>query len=111
MEGWMCEPRAGITIRMGCTRTGTSRQACLPSLCVTTGRSHTTLRRIALFPTVTWFQPSLPEASLRLGPIWSALTSQSGPRSGYGSAPPASLVGSTGVVSRATHRSARPLSR
>ena len=107
MEGWMCEPRAGTTIRMASTRTGTSRQARLPSLCVTTDKSHTTLRRIALFPTVTCFQPSPPEASLRPGPIWSALTSRSGPRSGYGSAPPVSLVGSPGAVSRATYRSSR----
>ena len=53
MEGWMCEPRAGTAIRTGCTRTGTFRQAPLPSLCATTDKSHTTLYRIALFPTVT----------------------------------------------------------
>jgi hypothetical protein len=83
MEGWMCEPRAGTAIRTGSTRTGTFRQARLPSLCVTTDKSHTTFHRIAPFPTVTWFRPSLPEARPSPGPIWSALTSRSRPRSGY----------------------------
>jgi hypothetical protein len=53
MGGWMREPRAGTAIRTGSTKTGTFRQARLPSLCVITDKSHTTLRRIAPFPTAT----------------------------------------------------------
>ena len=53
MDEWMCGPRAGTAIRMASTRNGTFRQARLPNLCVTKDKSHTTLRPMALFPTVT----------------------------------------------------------
>ena len=53
LKGWMCEPRAGTAIRMGHTRTGTFQPARLPSLCVMTGGSRMTVRRIGLFLTAT----------------------------------------------------------